>query len=76
MPRYSFYQDTKVETWERSHFDVTANSYEEAVAIVKAFKDSDVDNHQDEEYIEFGTFESNMKPRKRSSPCREPVRPS
>ena len=36
MPRYSFYQDTKVETWERSHFDVTANSYEEAVAIVKA----------------------------------------
>ena len=58
MPRYSFYQDTKVETWERSHFDVTANSYEEAVAIVKAFKDSDVDNHQDEEYIEFGTFES------------------
>ena len=58
MPRYSFYQDTKVETWERSHFDVIANSYEEAVAIVKAFKDSDVDNHQDEEYIEFGTFES------------------
>lgn len=58
MPRYSFYQDTKVETWERSHFDVTANSYEEAVAIVKAFKDSDVDNHQDEEYIEFGIFES------------------
>lgn len=58
MPRYSFYQDTKVETWERSHFDVTANSCEEAVAIVKAFKDSDVDNHQDEEYIEFGTFES------------------
>ena len=58
MPRYSFYQDTKVETWERSHFDVMANSYEEAVAIVKAFKDSDVDNHQDEEYIEFGIFES------------------
>ena len=58
MPRYSFYQDTRVETWERSHFDVMANSYEEAVAIVKAFKDSDVDNHQDEEYIEFGTFES------------------
>ena len=58
MPRYSFYQDTRVETWERSHFDVTANSYEEAVAIVKAFKDCDVDNHQDEEYIEFGTFES------------------
>ena len=51
MPRYSFYQDTKVETWERSHFDVTANSCEEAVAIVKAFKDSDVDNHQDEEYL-------------------------
>lgn len=58
MPQYSFYQDTRVETWERSHFDVTANSYEEAVAIVKAFKDSDVDNHQDEEYIEFGAFES------------------
>ena len=58
MPRYSFYQDTRVETWERSHFDVMANSYEEAVAIFKAFKDSDVDNHQDEEYIEFGTFES------------------
>ena len=37
---------------------MTANSHEEAVAIVKAFKDSDVDNHQDEEYIEFGAIES------------------
>ena len=76
MPRYSFYQDTRVETWERSHFDVMANSYEEAVAIVKAFKDSDVDNHQDEEYIEFGTFESIYETSQKIEPLREPVRPS
>ena len=51
MPRYSFYQDTRVETWERSHFDVIANCYEEAVTSVKACKEMDKDNYQDEQDI-------------------------
>ena len=32
MEAFRFYQDRKVTCWERTHFEVTAESYEEAVA--------------------------------------------
>lgn len=36
MEDFYFYQDRKVTCWERDFFTVQAESYEEAVAIVKA----------------------------------------
>ena len=31
MEAFRFYQDRKVTCWERTHFEVTAENYEEAV---------------------------------------------
>lgn len=42
MAYYTFYQDRKVTCWERTHFDVQADTYEEAVAIVKSWGGEDV----------------------------------
>ena len=42
MEKFNFYQDRKVTCWERTHFDVKAESYEEAVAIVKSWQGADV----------------------------------
>lgn len=40
MAKYSFYIDTKVTVWERSHRSIEANSEEEAKEIAKSiFKD-------------------------------------
>ena len=36
MEAFRFYQDRKVTCWERTHFEVTAENYEEAVALVKS----------------------------------------
>lgn len=44
MGNYKFYQDTKVTSWERDHFSVEANSYEEAVAIVRSWNCEDISN--------------------------------
>ena len=33
METFSFYQDRKVTCWERTRFEVTAENYEEAVAL-------------------------------------------
>lgn len=55
MPQFDFYQDTKIHTWERCHFKVEAESYEAAVAIIKNFRDCDVNNHEEE--VEFGPLE-------------------
>lgn len=44
MGKYRFYQDTKVTSWERDHFSVEADSYEEAVAIVRSWNCEDVSN--------------------------------
>ncbi|CQB87658.1 Uncharacterised protein [Chlamydia trachomatis] len=38
MEKFNFYQDRKVTCWERTHFDVKAESYEEAVALVKSWQ--------------------------------------
>lgn len=42
MEKYHFYQDSKVTSWERDTFTVEADSYEEAVAIVRSWKCEDV----------------------------------
>ena len=42
MEAFRFYQDRKVTCWERTHFEVTAENYEEAVALVKSWQGEDV----------------------------------
>lgn len=44
MGKYKFYQDRKVTSWERDHFSVEAESYEEAVAIIRSWNCEDVSN--------------------------------
>lgn len=44
MGKYKFYQDCKVTSWERDYFSVEADSYEEAVAIVRSWDCEDVSN--------------------------------
>ena len=44
MGKYKFYQDCKVTSWERDHFTVEADSYEEAVAIIRSWNCEDVSN--------------------------------
>ena len=51
MAYYTFYQDRKVTYWERAHFDVQANSYEEAIAIVQSWNGEDVALWEDEEKV-------------------------
>ena len=51
MEAFRFYQDRKVTCWERTHFDVKAESYEEAVAIVKSWQGEDVLCFGDDENI-------------------------
>ena len=38
MEASRFHQDRKVTCWERTHFEVTAENYEEAVALVKSWQ--------------------------------------
>ena len=47
MKEYHFYQDCKVTAWERDYFSVKANSYEEAVSIVRSWKCEDVSDIKD-----------------------------
>lgn len=42
MEAFRFYQDRKITCWERTRFEVTAENYEEAVAIVKSWQGEDV----------------------------------
>lgn len=48
MGKYKFYQDRKVTSWERDYFSVEADSYEEAVAIVRSWNCEDVSNITDD----------------------------
>ena len=48
---FSFYQDRKVTCWERTHFDVQADTYEEAVAIVKSWGGEDVALWEDDDKV-------------------------
>ena len=51
MEKFNFYQGRKVTCWERTHFDVKAESYEEAVALVKSWQGEDVLCFEDDENI-------------------------
>ena len=51
MTRFDFYQDRKVTCWERTRFEVTAESYEEAVSIIQSWKGEDVLLFEDDETI-------------------------
>lgn len=44
MNRFRFYKDEKITIWERTYFDIEANSEEEAEKIAKSFgKHKDID---------------------------------
>lgn len=47
MGKYKFYQDRKVTSWERDYFSVEADSYEEAVSIIRSWECEDVSNISD-----------------------------
>ena len=47
MGKYKFYQDRKVTSWERDYFSVEAESYEEAVSIIRSWGCEDVSNISD-----------------------------
>ena len=51
MEAFRFYQDRKVTCWERTRFDIIAESYEEAVALVKSWQGEDVLCFEDDEKI-------------------------
>lgn len=51
MEAFRFYQDRKVTCWERTHFEVTAENYEEAVALVKSWQGEDVLCFEDDEKV-------------------------
>ena len=51
MQNFRFYQDRKVTCWERTRFEVKAESYEEAVAIIKSWQGEDVLFFEDDEKV-------------------------
>lgn len=51
METFSFYQDRKVTCWERTRFDIIAESYEEAVALVKSWQGEDILCFEDNEKV-------------------------
>lgn len=51
MEAFRFYQDRKVTCWERTRFDVIAENYEEAVALIKSWQGEDVLCFEDDENI-------------------------
>lgn len=42
MATFKFYQDVKVISWDRTHFEVEANSYEDAVEKLAIAKNTDI----------------------------------
>ena len=51
MEAFRFFQDRKVTCWGRTRFEVKAESYEEAVALVKSWQGEDVLCFEDDEKI-------------------------
>lgn len=51
MEAFRFYQDRKVTCWECTHFEVTVENYEEAVALVKSWQGGDVLCFEDNEKV-------------------------
>lgn len=72
MEKFNFYQDRKVTCWERTHFEVTAETYEEAFAIVQSWQGEDVMEWEDEEKVIITDARPSMKrvnlyPRKKTT---------
>ena len=51
MGTFDFYQDRKVTCWERTRFSVNADSYEQALEIIKSWRGEDVLCFEDDEQI-------------------------
>ncbi len=51
MATFDFYQDRKVTCWERTQFTVEAESYKEALEIVKSWNGKDVLCFEDDEKV-------------------------
>ena len=51
MQNFRFYQDRKVTCWERTRFEVKAESYEEAVAIIMSWQGEVVLFFEDDEKV-------------------------
>lgn len=51
MNKFHFYQDTKCIVWQRSHFSIEAESYEQALEIVSKYKEVDISTSEETELI-------------------------
>lgn len=51
METFDFYQDRKVACWERTQFSIEAESYEQALEIVKSWKGKDVLCFEDDKQV-------------------------
>ena len=58
MATFNFYQDTKIISWDRTHFEIEANSYEEAVEKLAIAKNTDI--WEDNITTEIGINEDTM----------------
>lgn len=57
MNTYTFYQDQKVTSWERTHFEIKAESYQEAVAIIQSWQGKEVGSMEDDKQVFITEFE-------------------
>ena len=51
MSKYHFYQETKCIVWQRSHFSIEAESYEQALEVASKFKKVDISTSDESELI-------------------------
>ncbi len=51
MKKFSFYQDRKVTCWERTRFEVQAETYAEALAMIKSWGGEDVALWEDDDKV-------------------------
>ena len=51
MKTFDFYQDRKVTCWERTQFSIEAESYKEALEIIKSWGGEDVLCFEDDKQI-------------------------
>ena len=51
MKTFDFYQDRKVTCWERTQFSIEAESYKEALEIIKSWEGEDVLCFEDDKQI-------------------------
>ncbi|QUI89028.1 hypothetical protein [Porphyromonas gingivalis] len=76
MNTFDFYQDSKVTCWMRTKFQVKAENYEQAVAIIKSWQGEDVMNHDDEEQVIFVEGETLLDTSENLSPEENGGRPT